>query len=81
MLVSKMKEVAELLGLSLGQFFKLEECAQDEIFWLDENGLNSISLEDKDVDDFDNSFLLVKLITGDSKITCVAEWKSTIAKN
>lgn len=68
--MNKMKEVAELLGLSLGQFFKL-----------DENGLNSINLEDKEVDDFDNSFLLVKLITGDSKITYVAEWKSTIAKN
>lgn len=76
--MSKMEDVAKLLGVSLNQFFRVcddDGFASDEIFWLSEDGLCCLSMEDRDVDDIDHSYILMNLLTGDTEVAQIAIWE------
>lgn len=57
-----MKEVAHMLGVELGEVFKIS--GMDCRFWIDDNGLH---MQD-DKGDYDLNALMMALLTGRSKI-------------
>lgn len=77
--MNKMEDVAKLLGLKLGQFFKIDsERYEASIFFLAEDGLHNVDTEEYEFDNLENyeiHCVLAQLLTDTAEITQVVDWK------
>lgn len=77
--MSRMGDVAKLLGLKLGQFFIIDSVQyKTSIFFLDEDGLHNVDMEEHEFDNLERyeiHCILTQLLTDTAEIAYVIDWK------